>query len=205
MGEDFIDEEHEVIMFLNESGEHCPKCSDPIYFTDEVFLIRVVRPELVPFQGIEFQDELASDGDYMYPPQLVCFECWENVAEDMANEERNPYVTVMDDRAILECSFCESGIRAGEVMGIATFGEIERPERSPEQALTPVFQACTKEPTIICVSCMRRLNSDPDLLELWNAPIQEEDECEEGTDNRCWRYGCALNGYANCPKRETGT
>jgi hypothetical protein len=172
---------------LYKSGHVCRSCLDTILYADEVYLLQVGYAAIQP-SGIEV---CPIDG---YNPHFFEFTCWEHVIEEL-RETVEDLPPLIDDYAVLECSCCSSGIREMEVMGLATYGELHCSKRSPEDQGTPTFSSLDDSPTVICISCLKRLSED---FRLW-PHISQGNECAEGTHFRCWRYGCSEFCMVNAP------
>lgn len=190
-----IDEDEDTLDDLfRRSGKECADCEDHILFSDEVFLITVVRPS-VSLDGLSYNIVESDDNDFLYEPRFFDVECWENQLEDLREhmENRPP---ILELRAILDCSICASGIKENELIGLVTFGEIQHSERCPDGEATSKFVPMDPDPTIICTACLWYMNEN--VIRLWEGSVQNVDECEEGTFIRCWRYGC--DGTSDCKK-----
>ena len=180
--------EAELAAQVYKSGHHCHGCMDAILYTDEVYLLQVVYAQ-VSEQGLELI-QLPQ-----YEPLFLDFSCWENLEEDLYEKvEDTP--PILDDYAVLECSVCSSGIRALEVMGLATYGELHCSQRVPNGILSTTFETVDQTPTVICISCAKLANDE--ILELW-ADLRQGTECDEGVYFRCWRYGCDSHCIVNAP------
>lgn len=185
------DKDGSIAHFINRTGIECSKCADDVGYTDEVFLLTVVSPMVAP-EGVLYQVLTSDDGDYLYEPQVFDIICWEEVEEDARNAAAD-VPPVLEPRAILDCSICESGIMQGETMALATFGEIHCSQRAPNRKSTNTFKVYSNEPRIVCLSCLRYI--DEDVVTMWQGEVQQGDECREGTHQRCWRYGCFGGDY----------
>ena len=179
-------EEDDEIGWIFETDHACAKCSDAILLTYEVYLLRVVIPVVSTDGGLEYMDVEAEDRDYMYEPRYFEFGCWEDVRDNLREDLENA-PSIQDDKAILDCGICESGICRGEYLGLATWGEVRCSQRMPEGEATHIFELEDISPFPICISCLSKMN---DEICLWDDPVDQEGSCDEGTHQRCWRQGC---------------
>lgn len=189
------DEQEEMSRLIYRTGIECARCGDDVHYTDEVFLISIVRPT-ISVEGVIYEMLQADDGDFLYEPRTMNLECWEEAVEEL-RERMEDIPPILDLRAVLECSICESGIRTGESVGLIQFGEVHCSQRRPEDASTNTFETYDHDPQVICLSCIRLFNEDVNCL--WEGDVQEGDECKEGTYLRCWREGC--EGVHDCKNK----
>lgn len=181
-----MEDDFDLVRAVTKSSQECAECSDRILLTDEVFMITMVRPYITD-EGLTLLPDEAEDGDFSYEPRFLELECWEKIEEEL-REQLEDTPPIEDPQAILECDVCASGIRMGEMAGLASFGEIHASKRCPDGIPQETFVQYDPEPIILCTACMQYLNKN--ILELWDGTVQESNECEEGTAYRCWRYGC---------------
>jgi hypothetical protein len=184
--------------WLRDTGLTCPYDDDVIEYTDAVIAILVVKPYTDPIDGgLKFYDLPTEDNsDYLYEPVLFHCRNWEEVEEKLVKflQDRRP---VPVQNPLLTCKFCQSGILAGETMGIATLGEILRSQRNPDlKSYGNHFENLDRNPAFICISCLMDLNKE--VHELWPDGVCHGEECETGTYARCWRSGCP----GNCPQKK---
>jgi len=171
-------------------------CTDHISYGEEVAMIAIETAAPTPEGSVEFNSILADDGDYLYEPCFMCGCCWQSVLEDLQDlfRDRPP---VADAYEIVKCAVCDSSIRAGEIFGRVTLGEVSVSQRTPDGEGTSTFSPYSnKIPIVICASCMNVLNTD--ISELWGERVQQYNECEEGTSLRCWRHGCSADVDHHC-------
>lgn len=192
-------EEDDLDRVLRKCGEDCAACGDELLYMDEVFLLVIVYPAVTPDGSFVLEPAVADDGDFLYAPRFLSLECWEELYEDLCGrfEDTPP---LLDNRAVLDCSSCGSGIRLGELLCLATFGEIHCSQRSPDGVAASSFEELDTEPCVICISCLRLINDD--INGMWEGDVQQDNECPDGTAMRCWRYGCpggphCINGVKN--------
>lgn len=178
--------------YINRTGIECAKCGESISYTDEVFLLTVVVPIITP-EGVIYEPLSSEDGDFMYAPQVFDLMCWEEIEEDI-RERVQDVPPIIELRAILECSICESGIMQQEALALVSFGEIHCSQRCPNNTATNTFQLYDSDPKHVCLSCLRII--DEEIVTMWEGEVQQIDECRQGTHYRCWRYGCV--GSSNC-------
>jgi len=177
--------------WMLDTGLTCAYDGELIEYSDGVVVLLVVRPYVIGGQLI-FYDLLTEDqGDYLYSPLIFHAKNWDDLDEQFITyaEERTP-VPLIDP--IVSCRYCQSGIRQGETMGIASFGEIHRSQRNPDlKAYGNRFENMDRNPHIFCISCLMDMNKD--IHECWTDGVRHESECEDGTYARCWRSGCPGN------------
>jgi len=185
------DEESELYRIIMKTEHVCSACADTLCYTDEAVVITVVVPTI---QGHEFVYAPAEsdDGDFLYEPQFACYECWEDVGNEVAELLENT-PPIEEITAVVTCRICKSGICMGELMGLVTMGELQCSQRSPEFSATTIFEPQDPDPTPVCITCLSKLSDE--YLDLWDS-VSQGDECREGTDIRCWRLGCP--GSDNC-------
>jgi hypothetical protein len=167
-------------------GELCARCGDTLIYTEEVYMLTVVRA-VVSVEGIFYEAVVSDDGDYLYEPRFMSQECWEHVEEEI-RESTMDEPPIEDPKAILECAVCEGGIRNGELLSLATFGEIHQSNRNPDGESNKTFDTYDSNPNIVCIPCLHVMNND--ICSIWDGQVQNGNECQQGTKARCWRYGC---------------
>jgi len=177
----------------------CGTCGEAVQFTVETVVFTVMLAQLTE-KGMQYSPLIFEDGDFLYEPNFMCEECCLESIEELRSQMRDvPYVE--DSYAVANCHICHSGIRNGEVVGLATSGEVRRSRRSPNNEVgTSTFECTTDDPVLMCVGCINVMNSDV-VDELWADSIKQFHECAEGTMIRCWRSGCPAdqeNPCANC-------
>jgi len=185
------DEDDELFRTIMKTEHNCSACDDPLCYTDEVVVIKVVAPSFE--NGLfTYADAEADDGDFLYEPRFADYGCWEDAANEVGElvEDLPP---IEDPAAVLLCKLCSSGILLGELMGLVTMGELHCSQRSPDIASTTIFEAQDPDPVTICIVCLRKLSDE--FLDLWDS-VGQGDECEEGATIRCWRLSCP--GAAAC-------
>ena len=190
--DDLTSEEDEEFLRLAMRTEHdCANCGDKICYTVEIVVITVVVPS-VENGEVVFATAEADDGDFLYEPRFLEYECWEDVVDEVYSLLcDNP--PIEEPSSITVCRICESGVCAGELCGLATKGELHCSSRMPEGVATTTFDPQDPKPDVICISCLNRLCKE--YLDLWDS-VEQGDECNEGVDIRCWRHGCP--GKENC-------
>lgn len=131
---------------------------------------------------------LPDRSDVLWDPQFFSSDGWSDVDEQLSELEDK--IRVDDSHAATHCSYCASGIREGEVVVAFIRGEIHRSQRMPNgQGIgSATFCSMDPSPKLICLSCC--LLMDEKVIGLWSDRVVQNDECEEGTRNRCWRHNC---------------
>ena len=177
----------------------CVTCGEAIMFAEENHVVTIVMAQLFE-RGMQFSPLIFEDGDFLWEPQFFCSSCWEAAKEEIDDLVRDVPM-VEDHYSITDCSSCHSGIRAGEVVGLITSGEVHHAKRSPNgEPGGSTFECTTPDPHVLCIGCINKLSSEI-VDELWNEPVRQFHECPEGTEIRCWRNGCPAeedNDCANC-------
>lgn len=178
--------QNELYRLVMRTDYDCACCGDTIMFSDESIVITIMVPTVSPDGALAYEPVLAEDGDYLYEPRFLEYSCWENVANELYEDQQdNP--PIEDAESVTSCKLCESGIRLGEIMGLATKGELLCSPRLPDGVETTTFDAQDPAPDVICIVCLQNLATN--VIDLWES-IEQADECSEGTELRCWRLGC---------------
>lgn len=161
--------------------EICAYCGDRLRFTDEVFLLQIVRVHEVQgkLEAYPVQDD---DGDYLYTPHFIHLECWESV--DEATRERiEDKPPVLCEKPLLDCSICSSSILDWEITVFITLGEIRLSERRPSgESSTQFFP--NGHPETICIACIADILMEE--ITLWDG-VSQNGECDDCSVERCWR------------------
>ena len=190
-------DDDEAALLAYDSGHLCGRCNDPIMLVDEVYSLQVVIANIGENGGIEFSLALNEAGDdCLYEPIFFEIDCMEASAEDLVDiiEDEEP---LADPYGILQCSLCKSDIRQGEILGLAEWGEIRASTKTPNGEASYTFWTEDKNPKVLCIGCLKRM--DDDVHELWDEGVDQQGECEVGTYSRCWRFGC---NQEHCMYRE---
>lgn len=182
-----VEEDDKVFEFIYDSGHACRRCNEKIMLTEEVYLLWVMAAHMNgEFQVLPVESD---EGDFLYPPQFFCFNCWEENCDDLINVE-DKIQSVHNERGIFECVVCESDILIEEYFGQLLLGEIRCSQKMPNGEATNYFHWLEngREPLCICISCLKLLNDE--VIEMWEEGVDQEGECDLGTHMRCWRFGC---------------
>jgi hypothetical protein len=164
------DIEEDEITFEEPTGCYCVQCTDEIDMVAEVFLLRIVQPFMVDGK-LEHMDVAAPDGGYAYDPAFYCFDCWEAVQEELA-EQLEDIPPLQHPAGLLLCDICQSDILQGEVVGVVSFGEIHWSERAPNHTRSPVFVDMDNgEPKHVCIGCLYHLEENRDHP-LWENGVE---------------------------------
>lgn len=181
----------------------CVCCGEFIAFAEEAHVATIVVGNLLE-QGMQYRPLVFSDNDFLYEPVFFCSHCWDASREELAELTRD-VPPINDDFNVIDCNFCRSGIRNGEVLGLCTQGEVLQSRRSPNgNSGGTTFQCTSDDPDIMCIGCINKLSKDV-VDHMWNEPVRQYHECAEGTDIRCWRNGCSAqhdDDCANCNQRQ---
>lgn len=178
-------------MDWSSTGFSCIQCGERVQFAQETVVVVIAMAQLTE-QGMVYTPlvvDAATDHDFLFEPIYLCEGCCSGHMEQLEEIVRDiPIVEV--PTSITSCRSCTAGINQGEVVGKMTCGEVHRSKRSPNcQSGGTTFVEMDNDPIILCVSCINRLNSDV-IDEMWSEPVQQNHECPEGTQMRCWRTGC---------------
>lgn len=177
----------------------CATCGEAVQFAEETFVVTVVLAQMTE-GGMSYAPLIFEDGDFLYEPNYLCAHCWEQSKDELEELVRDT-PEVEDHHSILSCHICRSGIRTGEVIGLATEGEVRLSRRAPNgEHGGSTFECTSDDPTVLCISCLNKLSAHV-VDELWNESVRQFHECQEGTEIRCWRNGCSAeedSACANC-------
>jgi len=183
----------------------CRVCGECISFAEEVFVVTIAVAQLTG-RGMQYSQLLfIEDGDFLYEPVFLCFNCSEDSQEELGERVRD-VPPVADAYAVIDCGSCRSGIRNGEVVALITHGEIRLSKRSPNGITGgSTFEVMDADPTVLCVSCINTLSKEI-VDEFWTELVKQFNECPEGTEIRCWRSGCSADEDSDCAncKRQAG-
>lgn len=188
----FTEEEWDTEMLIWKSDHICSSCGEALHLTDELFLLQVVYPGYTEQGTLDNFIVQEVGGYYLYDPQFFHVDCW----EDLLTEYRDIYEEDEEQRdlhGVAKCTLCSSDIRAYEISGMLSFGELRRSRRFPDGQSTIYFDPCGKAPELICLLCLWRFNTS--TLEMWEEIALPS--CEDGLEKRCWRnssctLGCQL-------------
>ena len=192
--EDEEDEEDDELE-LAETDIHCTQCEDPLHLTEEVFLLRIIRPYVEEGRHVH-EDVLDGNGNFKHPPAFFCFTCWEEEQENLETIQED-VPPVADPRGILLCDICRSDILEEESVALLQFGELHLSQRAPNHKHSPTFVELDSGKHI-CTACLTHLEdtrTDP----IWSEDIEPTPNvsvCIEGIFSRCWRYGTCT-----CPQK----
>lgn len=180
----------------SDSQFSCTLCGEAIAYKEEVFVLTVVLAQMTE-RGVLYSPLLFEDGDFLYEPHFLCFNCCEESLEEL-HDLLTDVPPLEDEYTIIDCSQCKSGVRAGEVIGLITHGELAVSKRSPNGVNGgSTFEVMDDDPRALCISCLNRLSNDV-VDELWADRVQQYQECAEGTELRCWRNGCSADACGDC-------
>lgn len=181
-----VSDDSEVFEFIYDSGHECARCGEKIMLVDEVYLLMVVAAHMNgEFQVLPAESD---DGDFLYPPQFFCFTCWEECCEDLISTD-SEVSTIYDERSVFDCTVCDSSILMDEYFAQPFIGEIRCAEKMPNGEVAHYWFNLdeNREPACICISCLKLLNDE--VVKMWDC-VDQDNECERGTQLRCWRTGC---------------
>lgn len=178
------------------TGFSCSGCGEAVEYMEEVFVLTVVLTQPGE-RGTMYAPLIFEDGDFLYEPHFLCFNCRDEELEELCDLMRD-IPPILDQYSILDCDACRSGIRLGEVVAIVTHGEIRLSKRQPNgENGGSTFECMDGHPDVLCVCCVNRLSKDV-VKDLWKDDVQQYNECPEGTQIRCWRSGCSADVDSNC-------
>lgn len=178
--------------WLHDTEMECAYDSEAIEYMEAVVMLSVVAPASDGQGGLIFEPILIEeDMDFLYQPVFFQAPNWDRVEEDL-----QPILEAADSKslhclhALLTCGTCNSGILASETMGLLTFGIFERSNRSPSgRGYGCKFVADDRNHAVLCIACLRSINDE--VLTIWEDGVCHDNECQAGTQTRCWRAGCA--------------
>ncbi len=179
---------------LENTGHTCNDCEEPLRYTEEVFLIRIMQPQVVGGKAVfhNIIDENDIEGTALFQSFFFCFECWEAHYHDLqgATSDEPP---VRDELSALECVCCGSGIREWEYTGTFTLGEFHVSKRAPNHFRGTTFDPNGK-PEALCLYCLTIINEN--YIAMWD-DLSQEGECSDCLLIRCWRHpgtcGCGCH------------
>jgi hypothetical protein len=187
--EDDEDEDDDEDVDTDEcTGVLCAHCGAELMLAEEIFLLRVVQAEQTT-NGVQHVDLLNDAGDYMYAPAFYCFDCGEEVLEDL-RELQEDAPPVVDDAGVIECDACRSDVLLNETVAILQFGELHWSERAPNGEPTTKFVDMQND-YHICIGCLKHMEDGRDEP-LWDVPLEPKpglQVCLDGLYERCWRHG----------------
>lgn len=170
------------------TSEVCAQCEDDLIMTEDVFVIRVMRPVIVAGHP-QLRDLLDEEGDFFYENYFLHFKCWEEIVEDF-KEEIEDAPPVPDEFPLLRCDCCGSAIREHEPVLVATMGELIRSKRSPSNTGQGLELVPSGAPDVYCTWCLSMINEH--YLTFWEDGVTIDGECLECQHVRCWRgFDCA--------------
>jgi hypothetical protein len=181
----------------------CAQCGEALEFTEEVFLLQIVRAHEVHGQ-LSLHLALDDDGDFLYEPHFLHFKCWEEIQEELEEELENE-PPILAARGVLDCKSCGGGIEASEVLGALTLGELHLSKRAPTSTGRGEDFEEAGDPFLFCVYCLNLINDN--WLEFWKDGISETGECMDCIQTRCWRvrgtiYECQCPCHFEVPPEE---
>jgi hypothetical protein len=157
--EDQEDTDDEDVVFEEPTGCCCVHCVEEIEMVAEVFLLRIVQP-LMSGRQLQHVDITTPDGGYRYDPAFFCFDCWEEVEEELT-QQMEDIPPLQHAAGLILCDICQSDVLQGEAVGVISFGEIHWSERAPNHNRSPVFVDMDNgEPKHICIGCIHHLEEN---------------------------------------------
>ncbi len=168
----------------NETGEGQLEIYDP------VCRLVVAQPTYITANEPGFFIVEDDKGSPLYQTFFMHGHCWQDsIALELENMLEEAEYEPHFDRAGLgsfECDICTSDIRAWEVSGVVALGEFRRSSRTPMGHGEFDFHVFNEKLAIVCLSCLNIINED--VLQFWDTPVKNGDECEWGAMERCWRH-----------------
>jgi hypothetical protein len=178
----------------HETDHICADCGDAIVYMEEVFLLQIVRPQLLDGRTLYWQvtDEEEPDGPFKFEPYYFCFACWEKLYESVRSDMQDE-PPVEDEASQFECVCCSSGIRGtqlilgqvvpGELAGTFTLGEFHVSSRAPDGVRGPNFMQLSSS-NMLCLYCTGLMSDG--YIDMW-ADLSENGECSDCVQARCHR------------------
>lgn len=174
---------------IADTGEECPWDNTPVAYGEPVVAISVVMVVDLPQEcrlDLVVTDE--GENDLMYPPQFYKEASWKEL--ELQLHETCP--KLQSTQGKYTCSYCQDTILNGEVAICLTKGEIHRSQRAPNgERNTNTFYELTDTVQLLCTSCGARAHDE--VIALWNEPVAQAEECQQGTVHKCWRSGCGAS------------
>ena len=168
-------------------------CGDEefIQIGEDVAIVHLVSPYLSIKGEIMYNILFLDEGEPVAEPLIFKYECWENVGQELAEavEDQPP---IEEASSLLDCDYCGSSVRMGELCASVHLGEVCVSEKLPP---TTTFVCADDSPYVICLSCVRlMIGSEIDRFEgfqLWGN-VSQKGECQVCTRARCWRAGVCV-------------
>ena len=161
-----------------ETQHMCPCCQEYLVYTDEVYLVEVT--EAAQDGGrIATQPMISDEGDYLYEPYIMHFQCWEEVLEQIREATQDqPPVECVD--GILFCKCCGSTIGNFEPYVAAYIGEIRVSQRSPNLTKNDKIERYP-DADPICLACIVHVFEEhfedwEDLFAEFNIGTEDDDD-----------------------------
>lgn len=172
---------------LYKENHLCGNCSELLLAHKPLYLLYVGRPH-VQNGHISFIPEMTQEGEYEHWPYYFHQKCWEEVIESLNELNEDVPPALVEGTIAATCRGCSSHIIPGELCGVVYFGQLTLSDRAPsgEYALEMAITSSQ----YVCSVCMNDINLS--ILEgLWgtNEYIRQGNECPDGVQSRCWRYG----------------
>jgi hypothetical protein len=197
---DDVEEDDEWVDEMAKTGYSCLLHEAEIVFGDDVVVYYVVAASHAPSERQNMP--ITTDGSrLLWDPKFVLLEAFNELTEQITEETKDitPIIAKTANH-VCDCSYCGSSILEGELYIRAVYGQIQQSQRYPNgQFAGHTFVPMDEDPTINCLSCYRRMHER--VLALWDHPIRQSQECEHGTNARCWRHGCSANAATSCNYR----
>lgn len=170
---------------LKKEGQVCGSCGDPLASHTALTYLYLTRPLQ---DGRNTPPAMTDTGQYAYWPYFFHQECWEKAAAELAELSDGTPSHIVGGTVVGECCCCGSHILPGELSGVTYDGQLVLSERAPNGMFALEFIKHTDH-EFVCSVCMNELNLN--ILEgLWgHEHLLQGNECPEGTQLRCWRYG----------------
>lgn len=171
---------------IAETGEECPWDNTPIAYGETVVAVSVVMiVDTAQESRLDLVITDEEEQDLLYPPQFYKEGSWKEL--DLQIRESCPSHGITNSK--YNCSYCGDGILNGEVAICLTKGEIHKSQRCPNgEHNSNTFTELEDGVRLICTSCGAR--SHDEVIAIWDAPVQQAEECLQGTLHKCWRNGC---------------
>ncbi len=167
-----------------ESGHQCSFCEQELYVGSSIVVLTIVGPPTT-VQGVQTFEVLDDEGDYAYYPHHFHEDCWVELYNNCHSRTSDKKPVTHPGESV-ECDICQSSILGDEKFGKARLGELQISLRQPNGKSSLSLKRT--DSSNICLACIANINSTD--VTMWEDAPDQDGECEEGLQERCWRMGC---------------
>jgi hypothetical protein len=179
------------------SGHICSAsdCAAELILTEDAARLEVVIPQLDENHQVVYQPFISqATGTFAYEPYHFHEQCWQEYVDALVELlEEYDARTVHDEYSFITCTYCYSGIRLHEPMGLVRHGALHANKRTPNGEGSPSWYTRPGAVDYLCLACVRAINDE--VITLWeeNGGISYAGECPACTHARIWRRGELCN------------